>query len=220
MGFGSLEYTKYEYSRTLIATLAYFLARQRDAAGLVTFDEQVSEYVPARFRPGHLHRLLLCLERNLAGKATDLAAPLDQIARTVRKRGLIVLVSDLLTPWATLDKQLGQLRSLGHEVLILRVLDPGEIGFAFRDAVIFQDAESGREMYVDPDSVRRQYRARFDEHADAIRRTCADLGIDLRVLSTDQPLESALFDFLSARQRFNRLLVRRRAAGGPRGGGS
>ncbi|MGE0760317.1 MAG: DUF58 domain-containing protein [Pirellulaceae bacterium] len=212
MGFGSLAYTKYEYARTLVATLAYFLARQRDAAGLVTFDQQVVDYMPARFRPGHLHRLLLCLERSLAGKSTDLAAPLDQIARTVRKRGLVVLISDLLTPWQTLDRQLGYLRSLGHEVLILRVLDPGEVNFQFRDAVIFEDAESGRELYVDPDAVRRQYLQRFQEHADSIRKTCADLGIDYRMLTTDQPLEMVLFDFLSARQRFNRLLIRRPGA--------
>jgi hypothetical protein len=113
---------------------------------------------------------------------------------------------------------LGQLRSLGHEVLILRVLDPGELDFRFRDAVIFQDAESGRELYVDPDAARRQYLARFEAHADSIRKMCAELGIDLRVLTTNQPLETMLFDFLSARQRFNRLLVRRRAAAGTGGG--
>jgi uncharacterized protein (DUF58 family) len=219
MGFGSLAYTKYEYARTLVATLAYFLSRQRDAAGLVTFDQEVADYVPARYRPGHLHRLLLCLERTLAGESTDLAAPLDQIARTVRKRGLIVLVSDLLTPWDTLEQQLGQLRSLGHEVLILRVLDPGEIEFRFRDAVIFEDAETRRELYVDPAAVRGQYLARFESHAESIRRTCGELGIDLRVLTTEQALETMLFDFLSARQRFNRLLVRRRGGSQVRGGG-
>lgn len=218
MSFGSSGYSKYEYARTLVATLAYFLTRQRDATGLVTFDQVVADYLPARFRPGHLHRLLLSLERSLSGQATDLAAPLDQIARTVRKRGLIVLVSDLLTPWNTLEKQLGQLRSLGHEVLILRVLDPAEVDFRFPEAAIFQDAESGREMYVDPDTIRRQYQARFESHAESVRRLCAELGIDLRVMTIDQPLELALFDFLSARQRFNRLLTRRRAAVGVRGG--
>jgi uncharacterized protein (DUF58 family) len=217
MGFGSLEYTKYEYARTLVATLAFFLTRQRDATGLVTFDQQVVDYIPARSRPGHLHRMLICLERSLSGEGTDLAAPLDQIARTVRKRGLIVLVSDLLTPWGILEKQLGQLRSMGHEVLIFRVLDPTEVHFQFRDAAIFHDAETGRELYVDPESIRRQYQDRFESHAADVRRTCAELGIELRQLSIDQPLASALFDFLSARQRFNRLLARRRANNSGRG---
>jgi uncharacterized protein (DUF58 family) len=219
MGFGSPGYSKYEYARTLVATFAYFLARQRDAAGVVTFDQQVTQYLPARFRPGHLHRLLLVLEQAVAGQSTDLAAPLEQIARTVRKRGLIILVSDLLTPWGTLEKQLGQLRSLGHEVLILRVLDPMEIDFRFSDAAIFEDAESGRRLYVDPDAVRREYRLRFESHEKSVRETCAELGIDFRALTIDEPLETALFDFLSARQRFRRLVTRRRSAAGTAAGG-
>src|SRR5947208_3481758 len=81
---------------TAPATLAYFLSTQRDAVGLVTFDQQIAEYVPARYRPGHLHRLMVCLERAVAGTSTDLSAPLEQVAATVRKRGMVVLISDLL----------------------------------------------------------------------------------------------------------------------------
>ena len=102
MGFGSLAYTKAEYARTVAATLAYFLSRQHDAVGLITFDEAIGEYLPARYRPGHLHRLMLCLERPLAGKSTDLTVAMEQIAATVAKRGLIVIISDLLArsrPW-------------------------------------------------------------------------------------------------------------------------
>jgi uncharacterized protein (DUF58 family) len=212
MGYGSLAYSKFEYARTLVATLAYFLARQRDAAGLVTFDERIGEYLPARYRPGHLHRLLLGLERSVAGESTDLAAPLDQIARTVRKRGLIVLVSDLLAPAETMVSQLGQLRALGHEVILLRVLDPSEPEFPFQEAAIFQDAETGREIYVDPQAVRREYQARFAAHAEMLEQTCRDQGIEFRQLLTNEPLETALFDFLSARQRFQRFLLKRRAS--------
>src|SRR5436190_10913516 len=79
MGYGSIDYTKVEYARTAAATLAYFLAMQRDAVGLVTFDERIADYVPARYRPGHLHRLMLCLERAVAGTSTDLASPLEQV---------------------------------------------------------------------------------------------------------------------------------------------
>src|SRR3712207_3873762 len=83
MGFGSLPYTKVDYARTAAATLAYFLGTQRDAAGLVTFDQQIADYLPARYRPGHLRRLMLCLERATAGTSTDLTAPLEQVAATV-----------------------------------------------------------------------------------------------------------------------------------------
>src|SRR5439155_6429899 len=96
MGYGSIQYAKVEYARTMAATLAYFLSTQRDAAGLVTFDEKLSDFLPARYRPGHLHRLMVCLERAVAGTSTDLAAALEQVAATVRKRGMVVLISDLL----------------------------------------------------------------------------------------------------------------------------
>src|SRR6516164_156497 len=98
MGFGTLGWTKVDYARTAAATLAYFLALQRDAVGLVTFDERIAEYLPARYRPGHLQRLMVGLERAVAGTSTDLASPMQQIASTVRKRGLLVLISDLLSP--------------------------------------------------------------------------------------------------------------------------
>jgi uncharacterized protein (DUF58 family) len=217
MGYGSGEYSKFDYARTLAATLAYFLARQRDAAGLVTFDEKIAEYLPPRFRPGHLHRLLLCLERSVAGESTDLAAPLAQIARAVRKRGLVVLISDLLAPAEMLTKQLGQLRALGHEVILFRVLDRAEVEFSFREAAIFQDAESGRELYVDPAAVREEYAARFAAHEATLRRTCQDHGIELQQVLTDEPLESALFEFLRARQRFQRFLLKRRPAASAKG---
>lgn len=199
MGYGSLEYTKVEYARTAAATLAYFLSSQRDAVGLVTFDERIAEYVPARYRPGHLHRLMMCLQRALAGKSTDVTAPLEQVAATVRKRGMVVLISDLLAPTDRLQTSLGYLRSQGHEVLLLRVLDPAELDFKFEKPALFLDLESGRDLYVDPAAVREQYLNKFREHAEAIQQICRELGIDYYQVPTTQPLELALFDFLRAR---------------------
>lgn len=204
MGFGSLSYTKIEYARTAAATLAYFLSTQRDAVGLVTFDEQIADYLPARYRPGHLHRLMVCLERAVAGKSTNLATPLEQVAMTVRKRGLIVLISDLLADVQTLRNQLGYLRSQGHEVVLIRVLDPAEMDFSFNKAVTFVDLETGRDLYVDPASARASYRKNFDRHAEAVRGVCQSLGIDLYQLATSQPLELALFDLLQSRLHGNR----------------
>src|SRR5438094_8620358 len=134
MRFGRLQYTKVEYARTAAATLAYFLSMQRDAVGLVTFDERIADYLPARYRPGHLHRLMVCLERAVAGTSTNLSAPLEQIAGAVRKRGMVVLISDLLAPTELLRARLGYLRSQGHEVVLLRVLDPAELEFSFDNA--------------------------------------------------------------------------------------
>ena len=223
MGFGSLEYDKAAYGKTVAATIAYFLSLQRDAVGLVTFDAAIKDYLPARFRPGHLHRLMMCLEQAPAGTGTDLAAPLEQIAKTARKRGLVVLLSDLLAPIGELETKLGYLRSRGHEVVVIRILDPVEIDFPFEDAAMFHDLESGRELYVDPQLVRERYRERFNEHRAGLTTVCSKLGIDLYELATSQPLELALFDLINSRMRRGRQVSRRQgpsrrtaAAGGAR----
>src|SRR5437868_7611485 len=212
MGFRSVGYDKASYARTAAATIAYFLALQRDAVGLITFDAGIKDYLPARFRPGHLHRLMMSLEHAPAGTATDLAAPLEQVAKTAHKRGLVVLLSDLLAPLETVETHLGYLRSRGHEVVVMRVLDPAEVEFPFQEAALFQDVESGRELYIDPQSARERYRQRFAEHAAGLARACNKLGIDLMDLVTDRPLELALFDFLSTRLRRGRHIARRPAA--------
>ena len=208
---GKAGVAKTDYARTLAATLAFFLHQQGDAIGVLTFDDQIREYLPARHRPGHLRHLMLALEKPPGGAATDLAAPLKRIVEIVRKRSLMVLLTDLLAPIATLESNLATLTASGHEVVVFQVLDPAELSFDFAKAALFRDLESGRELYIDPDAVRADYRRQFDAHCAAVEATCAKLGIVLRRLTTDQPLELALFDFL--RERMNRgKLVKRHAA--------
>ncbi len=213
MGYGSLSYDKAEYAKTAAATIAYFLSLQRDAAGLVTFDDRIRDYLPARFRPGHLHRLFIALERATAGQATDLKAPLEQVAKTARRRGMVVLLSDLLAATETLEKELGYLRTQGHEVAVLRILDPAEIDFPFSEAAMFLDVETGRELYIDPELARQQYLAKFTAHALKLKQICQRLGVDLYDLSTNKPLELALFDLLHARMRRGRLIARHGGGG-------
>lgn len=218
MGYTSGEYTKGAYARTAAATIAYFLSRQRDAVGLLTFDDKVTDYLPPRHRPGQLRRLMGILDREPQGKATDLAGPLEEIAATVRKRGLIVLISDLLVPLDTLKTRLGYLKSRGHDVVLLRVLDPAEIGFNFANPSMFRDVESGQEMYVDPEAVRDEYLRKFGEHAADLAKICSDLGIELATIPTDRPLELVLFDLLKARMHRGHVPARR--AGTPGRGGT
>ena len=212
MGFGSVGYTKADYAKTAAATLAYFLSSQRDAVGVLTFDEKITGHLPPRFRPGHRHRLMLALDRPLSGKSTDLAAPLERIAEIVTKRGLIVLLSDLLAPVQTLQTRLGYLRARGHEVVLLRLLDPTEETFAFDRPAMFHDLETGRDVYVDPAVAREEYLRRFAEHSEGISRVCNALGIDLYRMTIDRPLELVLFDFLNARLRRGRQIIRRGSA--------
>lgn len=211
MTFGSRAYSKADYARTLAATLAYFLAQQGDATGLLTFDERVREYLPARHRHGHLRHLMLALDKPAAGTATDLAAPLRRVAELVRKRGLVVLISDLLAPASTLEAPLALLTAARHEVVVFQVLDPAELTFDFSAASRFLDVETGRDLYLDPALARRGYERRLEEHLGAVRAICQRLGISHVQLSTAQPLELALFDFLKTRADRGKL-VRRRAA--------
>jgi hypothetical protein len=161
------------------------------------------------------------LERAAAGISTDLAAPLAQVAATVRKRGLLVLISDLLSPTDVLETHLHYLRSQGHEIVLLRVLDPAELDLSFDKASTFVDLESGRNLYVDPALIRQQYRKNFAKHAAEIDRICAELGISMHQLLTNQPLELALFDFLQSRLHGTRQVHRsgNRLGGGVAGAG-
>ena len=219
MEYGSLGFTKAEYARTLAATLAYFLNTQRDAAGLTTFHDAVLDYLPARYRPGHLRRLMLLLDRAAAGTSTNLVRPLERAAELLRKRGVVVLVSDLLTPLDGLSSQLAALTSRGHEVLIFQVLDPAETKFDFTEASLFVDVESGRELYVDPQATRDEYLRRFQEHQRQLQTIVDQLGIELLPTPTDRPLEQALADYLHSRGMRGRA-TRRRAMTGTSSSGS
>ncbi|HUG93237.1 MAG TPA: DUF58 domain-containing protein [Planctomycetaceae bacterium] len=199
MSFTSLDYTKADYARTLAATLGYFLLAQRDAVGLMTFDEGVDAFVPARFRQGQLRRLMTALDRETAGASTDLTRPLESIAERIAKRGMLILVSDLLAPVAGLETSLGYLRARGHEVLVFQVLDPAELDLTFNEPALLLDAETGREVYIDPEQARAEYRRKLAAHTAAIQTICDRLGITFRRFTTDDPLENALAEFLRSR---------------------
>ena len=199
MGYGSLGYTKSDYANTLAATLARFLSTQGDAVGVMTFDEKVRDYLPARNRPGHLRHIMLTLEKASAGTSTDLITPLNRVVELASKRGLMVLISDLLAPLDRLETSLAALAACGHEVAVFQVLDPAELNFKFQKATLFQDVESGRELYIDPEAARRDYLRKLAEHNAGIDATCRKLGAACHRLSTDRPLELALFDFLRER---------------------
>ena len=214
MEFGSQGFTKADYARTTLATLAYFLSQQRDAVGLLTFDESIGEYLPPRYRPGHLRRLMLGLERATSGKRTDIAPPLQQITNLARRRGLVVLVSDLLAPLDGLKQQLAFLRSQGQDVIILRVLDPQEIEFDFEDAKIFQDMESGKRLFVDPEAIRNTYLRNFANHAEALSELCREQNVELITISTARPLDEMLLEFVRMKSKKVSKTRRRSATGG------
>lgn len=217
MDFGTLGYTKASYAATMAATLAYFLHLQGDAVGLLSFDERVREFLPARHRPGQLRHLMLALEKPAGGTATDLAAPLKRLVEIVRKRGVLVLISDFLAPIDRLEHSLGLLTAAGHEVMAFRVLDPSELQFEFTEPALFEDVESDRTQFIDPGAARAEYRRRFEAHGDQLKSVCRKLGVGYHPVRTDEPLERVLLEFLQERSRRRQPLRRRES--GSRGGG-
>ena len=217
MEYGSQKFTKANYAATLAATFAYFLHLQGDAIGLLTFDEEVRDFLPARHRVGHLRQLMLALERPPSGKGTNLETPLERITSLIRKRGMVVLMSDFLAPLDRLEKNLIALTACGHEVTVFQVVDGAELNLGIEQAAVFEDVESARRIYIDPAVARAGYVKKFDAHREALRATCEKLGISYHLQSTTQPLEIALFEFLQQRMRRGRQFRRARGAGG--GGG-
>ena len=199
MNFGSIAYSKSEYARTLAATFAYFLSTQRDAVGLASFSSEIMDFIPPRYRSGHLRRLLVSLEKTAEGSSTHLAKPLEQIAERLNKRGMLVLISDLLAPLETLEVSLGSLTVRGQDVVVFHILDPEELNFQFTAPELFIDLETDRRLYVDPVAIRREYLARFSEHLKAIEGICSRLGLVYHRLSTDTPLETALPEVIRVR---------------------
>ncbi|MBC8218410.1 MAG: DUF58 domain-containing protein, partial [Planctomycetes bacterium] len=215
MGYGSGGYSKAQYAGTLAATLAYFLFMQGDAVGLATFDDQIRDYFPPRNRPGYLRRLMLALEELPEGQSTDLGPALQRIAQMLTRRGLVVLISDLLTSIDELESDLGYLCAAGHDVVMFNVLDPAELSFEFDSPALFLDIESGRNRYVDPVAAQAEYKRRLTEHLEKVGSVCRSLGIDYHLFTTDRPFDLALLDFLMDRMH-RRKQVRRR--GGSLGG--
>lgn len=209
MSYGSLDFSKLDYARTLAATLAWFLNAQGDAVGLLTFAERVYDYLPARHRHGHLRQLMLVLETESAGSETNLGEPLRRAAELARRRGLLILISDLLAPVDELERNLGRLTAAGHEAVIFQVLDPNELSFSFDHAMLFQDVESGKNYYLDPAAARSEYQRRLQTHTDGVENVCRKLGFTFLRVVTNQPLELALFDFLKSRQRRGKIVRRR-----------
>ena len=208
MDYGSLGYSKEAYANTLAATLAYFLHLQGDAVGLLTFAETIHDYLPARHRKGHLRHIMLALERPTSGAATDLTAPLKRIVELVRKRGLMVFISDLLAPIENLERNMIALTASGHEVLLFHVLDPAELGFDLSRASLYFDLESQRDLYIEPDAIRKEYLRKLQAHNARAESICQKLGAGYYRFATDRPLELALFDFLRSHTQRGRKVKR------------
>lgn len=201
MGYGSGGITKLQYGSYLTAALAYLMNRQRDAFGLIAFDDRIASLVPASARTGHLHAVLLALERLKLGAHTNVAKPLHDLAAAVRRRGLVVLVSDLLDDPAQVLEGLKHFRYRGTDVVVFQVLDPDELNFPFERAARFRDMETAAEVMAVPANVRQEYLERMQAMIAHYKRELSLAGIDYCLLDTSQPLELGLMAYLMTRRR-------------------
>jgi uncharacterized protein (DUF58 family) len=198
---GGAPMSKLEYGSVLAASLAFLMNRQRDATGLIAFDERIAFRMPASSRSGHLHALLLALERLQPGTRSDVGRPLHQLAEALLKRSLVVLISDLLDDPAPVIKGLRHLKFRGTDVVVFQVLDPNELTFPFRGASRFKDLENADEVTADPESVRTAYLRELASLTLRYDRELRGSGIDYVQLDTSQSLDFALLTYLAARAR-------------------
>jgi len=198
---GSAAMSKLEYASVLAASLAFLMNRQRDATGLIAFDDRIVSRLPAAARPGHLHALLLALEHMTPGQRSDVGRPLHQLAEALLKRSLVVVLSDLLHDPETTIKGLRHLKFRGTDVIVFQLLDPHELTFPFRGASRFHDVESAEEVTAEPTHVRAGYLHQLADLTQRYDRELRGSGIDFVQLDTSQPLDFALLAYLAARSR-------------------
>jgi uncharacterized protein (DUF58 family) len=200
MGYGSRGLTKFDYAQCLAASLAYLMNRQRDAVGLTAFDETIVGMLPASARPGHLRAALITLERLALGQQTNVSKPMHQLAASLSKRGMVVLISDLLDEPERVINGLKHLQYRGTDVVVFQVLDPHELEFPFERATRFEDMETEAEIMAVPAVVRAHYVEAMNALIDRYKRELGGAGIDYHLLTTARPLELALMEYLSTRE--------------------
>jgi uncharacterized protein (DUF58 family) len=203
MAYGSAGITKLDYGRYLAACLTYFSRQQRDRVGLVTFDQDVVTRVPPSAK--HLERVLHEIARVKPGPGGALGRSLLHIAETVRRRSILVVISDFYEEPDAVLRAVSLLKGKGNDVIVFQILDPAELTFPFEDMMLFEDLESGERVPVVPDKQRERYRELMQEHVASLARMLVDARIDYALFDTSKPLDFALFEYLSRRERLARV---------------
>jgi uncharacterized protein (DUF58 family) len=204
MQLASVDVSKMDYARYLAASLFYMaIKRQRDAAGLIVFDDEVREYVRPSARPGQMTRLLGGLEHAEPRARTDFGKPLHHFQQLLHRRGIAVVISDFYEEPEMIVKTIEPLRFHGNEVVLFHVLDPQEVRMELKSASVLVDLETDQRIEVIPEYAKTTYRQKMQTHIEALRSQARAAGLDYRLLLTDEPLDHALREYLTLRQRGN-----------------
>jgi len=201
MGFSSHTVSKLDYSRFVAASLCYMANTQRDAAGLIIFDEDVADYVAPSTRQGQLFRLLHAIEKAKTGTHTDFSKPFIHFQNFLRRRGIVVVLSDFYAPPAEIIKTVEPLRYRGNEVILFHVLDPQEVKPKFREPVLLVDMEDAHtSLEVSPEYARNEYRKKIDSHIEALSSAARSAGLEYFLMNTERPLDEGLREYLAVRK--------------------
>jgi uncharacterized protein (DUF58 family) len=201
MRYGSRALDKFHYAATAAASLATLLVEQQDPVGLALFDSTAREVLPPAATQAQLARIIGLLENARPDRETALGAVLQSLSEQLKKRGLIVVFSDLLTDSESLYDGMRRLQYRGHEIIVFHVLDPDELELPFNDLVLFRDIEGSEELLAEPWVFRKTYQAAMQSFLSEVKTGCGDRGIDYVFMRTDQPLADVLSHYLHARDR-------------------
>ncbi|CAN5762226.1 DUF58 domain-containing protein [soil metagenome] len=191
--------SKYQYAQFVAAALSYLVLQQQDSVGLATFDDQVRRYLKPSGQPSHLKELLHVMGVTPARDKSEMGAVLHDLAERFKKRGVIVILSDLLDDVPKILSGLRHFRHRRHEVIVFHILDPAEVDFPFRQVTLFKGLEGLDELLTDPLALREGYRAELQAFTEELRKGCRMSDIDYVPLRTDTPLDVALTGYLASR---------------------
>ncbi len=199
MNFASNGRTKLTYASYLIASLAYLISKQRDSVGLVTFGDKIENHIPAQLRPGHLQSILLALSNLKTTERTNIGLPLHQIADAIRKKGMIILVSDLLDEPEKIIHAMQHFRFRGHEVIVFHIFDAAEITFPYHNTIKFVGLEGEGDFTTVPRNIRDEYLQKLQTHLAILEKGFGANRIGYTLMDTSKPLDFALQAYLAAR---------------------
>jgi uncharacterized protein (DUF58 family) len=205
MGYASDGVSKFDYGSTLAASLAYLMLKQQDAVGLITFSNKIEKMIPPKATHDHLFAILKELEDRRPEGETSAASVLQELAASLKRRGLIILISDLLDKQEEVVRGLKQLRSRGSDIMIFQLLDRDELEFPFKEPSLFQDMEEDLKLLADPHAIRSAYLDAIHALIDGYRKACASHLIDYSLFDTSIGLDRALVRYLSWRGKFRPL---------------
>tara|TARA_Y100000996_G_scaffold397717_1_gene365046 strand:+ start:443 stop:1342 length:900 start_codon:yes stop_codon:yes gene_type:complete len=193
--------SKFEYAKTLSASLSYLMIRQQDSIGLTTFDNRIDKSISPKSKISHLNNLLNTLHTSRVGGETEISPILHSLAESIKKRGLIILVSDLLDSPDEVIKGLRHFRYRGHEVIIFHILDSSEINFDFNEMVNFIDSESSESIKTDPRHIKSDYIKVVSDFCETYRYECSKNNIDYIQVNTSDSLDKSLIEYIIKRSK-------------------